>query len=157
MKPKVYIETTIPSYLTARRSRDHLAAAHQELTDEWWTQHRHRFDLFASVLVVDEARKGDPQAAARRLAVLQGLTILNLTLEAVDLANRFLAADLIPASSAEDAFHIAVAAVHGMDYLLTWNCRHIANAEIMGRLSAVAKEHGFQLPTLCTPDQLMGN
>jgi hypothetical protein len=95
--------------------------------------------------------------AERRLAELRGIPVLEFTPDAIDLADRILAAGLVPASSAEDAFHIAAAAVHGMDYPLTWNCRHIANAEIMVRLASVTAELGFKLPTLCTPDQLMEN
>jgi len=157
MKPKVYLETTIPSYLAARTSRDLVVAAHQELTSEWWNQHRHRFSLFISVLVLEEVAAGDPVTAARRLADLDGIAVLELTAEAKVLAKHFLAKGLIPAKAVDDAFHISIATVQGMDYLLTWNCRHIANAEIMGRLANVAEDLGYELPALCTPEQLMGD
>lgn len=129
--PKVYLETTIASYLTARTSRDLIVAAHQELTFEWWDQHRHSFDLFVSGLVLEEAASGDPEMAARRLAELRGIPVLGLDEEARALAKRFLESGLMPSKAVGDAIHVALATLHGMDYLLTWNCRHIANAEIV--------------------------
>ncbi len=156
MKRRVYVETTIASYLTARPSRDLIVAAHQELTVEWWTTHRERFDLYISDLVLIESGRGDGQAAGRRLVELQGITLLTVDQNARDLARKFLERNLIPAKAVEDAFHVAIATTQGMDFLLTWNCRHIANAEVMDRLEAVCLEVGFQMPTLCTPEQLMG-
>ena len=157
MKPKVYLETTIPSYLTSRPSRDLLVAAHQQITNEWWHDHRQRFSLFVSPRVLAEAGSGDATAAARRLSELEGIPILAFTPEARLLVTRFLGRGLIPDRSAEDASHVAIATVHGMDYLLTWNCRHIVNAEIMKRLAMVALAEDYVLPALCTPEQLMGN
>ena len=157
MKPKVYVETTIPSYLTARKSNDILVAAHQQLTGEWWTLRRQNFGLFTSELVLEEAASGDTDAAGRRLAMLHGLPLLDLTAEVSRLAGHFLVSGLIPAKAADDALHVAFATAHGMDFLLTWNCRHIANAEIMGRLAEAAAEFGLRLPVLCTPEQLMGD
>ena len=156
MKAKVYLETTIPSYLTSRPSRDLLVAAHQQLTGEWWNDHRHRFSLFISPRVLAEAGSGDSAAATRRLAELEGIPVLAFTPEARLLVARFLGNGLIPDRSVEDAAHVAIATVHSMDYLLTWNCRHIVNAEIMKRLAAVAAAEGYSLPVLCTPEQLMG-
>ncbi len=157
MKPKVYLETTIPSYLTSRPSRDLIVAAHQQATSYWWHNHRHRFSLFVSPRVLAEAGSGDPVAAARRLAALQGIVVLDLTDEARELAQRFLESHFIPAKAFEDALHMAIATVHGMDYLLTWNCRHIANAEIARGIAGVAAGCGCQLPAICTPEQLMGD
>jgi hypothetical protein len=157
MKPKVYLETTIPSYLTSRPSRDLLVAAHQQLTSDWWNDHRDRFSLFISERVLREAGSGDASAAARRLAELAGVPQLEFTPEALDLAKRFLAEGAIPAKSPEDAIHVAIATVNGMDYLLTWNCRHIVNAETMKRLVKIAEDAGYSLPVLCTPEQLMGD
>ena len=157
MRPKVYLETTIASYLTARPSRDLVVAAHQELTSEWWAQHRWRFDLFVSDLVLQEASQGDPGASARRLAELAGIPVLETTEEARDLAREFVERNVIPKTAVEDAFHVAVATAQGMDFLLTWNCRHIANAEIIGRLEMLCDELGYEMPTLCTPEQLMGD
>jgi hypothetical protein len=157
MKPRVYVETTIPSYLTSRPSRDLLVAAHQQLTSDWWNDHRHRFSLFVSERVLREAGSGDATAAARRLAELAGIPELEFTPEARDLAHRFLAEGAIPEKSLEDAIHVAIAAVNGMDYLLTWNCRHLVNGEIVKRLIRISEDAGYSLPVLCTPEQLMGN
>jgi hypothetical protein len=157
MRAKVYLETTIASYLTARPSRDLVVAAHQELTLEWWNRNRGRFDLFVSDLVLQEARRGDPEAAARRIAELSGIPILEVNEEARELARQFIRERLIPAEAVEDAFHVAIATAQGMDFLLTWNCRHIANAEIIARLASLCDELGFEIPTLCTPEQLMGH
>ena len=156
MKPKVYVETTIASYLTARPNRDLVIAAHQELTLEWWADHRQRFDTFVSDFVLSESAKGDPSAAARRLAELKGIPVLKLDDDSRELARAFVQRRLIPEKVLEDAFHVAIATTQGMDFLLTWNCRHIANAEIVGRLEAVCRDFGYQIPTLCTPEQLMG-
>jgi hypothetical protein len=156
MKPKVYLETTIPSYLTSRPSRDLRVAAHQQATHDWWNDQRLRFSLFVSPRVLAEAGSGDDAAAVRRLTQLEGIPVLAFTPEARLLVTRFLGVGLIPERCLEDAAHVAIATVHGMDYLLTWNCRHIVNAEIMKRLDAVAAAAGYALPVLCTPEQLMG-
>ena len=157
MKRKVYIETSVASYLTARPSRDLVVAAHQELTAEWWTRHRQRFDVYVSEIVLREAARGDESAAARRLAELDGIDVLALDDGARALARLFLERGLIPLKAPEDALHVAVATSQGMDFLLTWNCKHIANAEIVERLEAVCLELGYRMPALCTPEQLMGD
>lgn len=156
MKRRVYVETTIASYLTARPSRDLVAAAHQKLTIDWWATHRERFDLCVSDLVLSEAARGDEAVAAKRLAELQGIRVLAVDENARDLARKFMERKLMPVKAVDDAFHVAIATTQGMDFLPTWNCRHIANAEVIERLDAVCREHGFQMPTLCTPEQLMG-
>ena len=157
MKPRVYLETTIASYLTARPSRDIVSAAHQELTIEWWSEHRTRFDLFVSQLVLDESSQGDNDAATRRLTALAGISILSTTDESRVLAQRFLELGLIPAKAIEDAIHVAIATTQGMDYLLTWNCTHIANAGVVRGLVRACERLGYEMPTLCAPEQLMGN
>lgn len=157
MKSKVYLETTIASYLTARRSRDLIVAAHQEITTEWWNGHRNRFDLFVSELVLEEARRGDPRVAALRIAELDGITVLEVNEDARELAGQFLKGGVLPLIAQEDALHVATATIQGLDYLLTWNCRHIANAEIAARLSVLCEDLGYEMPVLCTPEQLMGN
>jgi len=146
-----------PELSDSRPSRDLLVAAHQQLTSDWWNDHRDRFSLFISERVLREAGSGNASAAARRLAELAGVPQLEFTPEALDLAKRFLAEGAIPAKSLEDAIRIAIATVNGMDYLLTWNCRHIVNAEIMKRLVKIAEDAGYLLPVLCTPEQLMGH
>lgn len=152
---KLYLETTIPSYLTGRRSRDLRLAAHQEVTEEWWTGHRNRYDLYISDIVLDEAGDGDAALAASRLAVLAGIPSLDVTEEVDELAGRLLAPGLIPAKAAQDAFHVAVSAVHGMDFLLTWNCTHINNVNIIRRMERICVEAGFSCPVICSPDELL--
>ena len=155
MKPKVYLETTISSYLTARPSRDLVMAAHQQITREWWDTRRHDFDLFVAQMVLDEASAGDPEAAARRLEVLTPLPLLEPHEEEAELAQALLEHVPLPASAAADALHIAIAVVNGMDYLLTWNCTHIANAALRSRIEAVCRSHGFEVPIICTPEELL--
>ena len=153
MKPKVYIETTIVSYLSASPSRDIVLAAHQQLTREWWAG-RERFDLFASRPVWDEAARGDAEAAAKRLAALAGVPVLLVSEEASAFADRLLATAILPVKAATDALHIAIAVLNGMDYLLTWNCTHIANAAIRGRIEQACRAAGMQAPIICTPEEL---
>lgn len=154
MKPKVYVETTILSYLTALPSRDLVIAAHQQLTAEWW-QGRERFSLFASEVVLAEAARGDPTAAARRLEAAGAMEMLSATPEAQFLAAALLEAAALPRKAAIDAVHVALAAAHGMDFLLTWNCTHIANAVIRPRIEAVCERQGFRPPVICTPEELV--
>ena len=155
MKPKVYLETTIISYLAARPSRDIIIAAHQELTNEWWENRRRRFDLFVSQLVIQEAKSGDKEAARKRLGLLEPIPLLELNDKVISLA-RILMNDAIPPKAVEDALHIAVATIHGMDYLLTWNCKHIANAEKEHAIATVCRSNNFEPPIICTPEELMG-
>ena len=156
MKSRLYLETTIPSYLTSRPSRDLIIASHQELTREWWEKRRDTFQLYISQLVVDEASAGDPVAARERLKVLQDLPLLDITPEVTELATSILASGKIPRKAATDAAHIAIAAVHGMDFLVTWNCVHIANAVIAKALVSLCREHGPECPVICTPEELFG-
>jgi len=155
MKPTVYIETTIPSLLTAWPNRDVEIAAQQIATREWWEKRRSAFDLYVSVDVLDEAERGDAEAARLRLAALNECRILAATDEARLLTKRILATGLIPPRAATDAAHIGLAAAHGMDFLLTWNCRHIHNSFIERRLAGICQAMGFSLPVLCTPRELM--
>jgi predicted nucleic acid-binding protein len=152
----VYVETSILSYLTARPSRDLLAAAHQQVTREWWDGRRGRFEVFISPLVEQEARRGDPAAAQRRVEALHGLAMLEIVEDAYDLAVALIAEGALPPSAEEDATHIAMAAVHGIDYLLTWNCRHIDNAETKPIVRSVCATRGYTCPEICTPEELMG-
>lgn len=153
MKPKVYVETTIISYLAALPSRDIVVAAHQQLTREWWAR-RERFQLFVSRPVWDEAARGDAEAAAKRIASLDGIPVLLVSAEASEFADRLLATTILPAKAAIDALHIAIAVLGGMDYLLTWNCTHIANAAIRGRIEQACRAAGMQAPIICTPEEL---
>ncbi|MEO5804374.1 MAG: type II toxin-antitoxin system VapC family toxin, partial [Verrucomicrobiota bacterium] len=128
MKPKVYLETTIVSYLTARPARDVIMTATLEQTKKWWASERNRFDLFISDIVIREASSGDATAVRKRIEILRAIVALETDSEVQSLARVFLQNMALPAKAADDALHIAIAAVNQMDYLLTWNCRHIANA-----------------------------
>jgi predicted nucleic acid-binding protein len=155
MKPRLYVETTIPSYLTSRPSRDLIIAGHQQITREWWEKRRGAFQLYISQLVVDEASAGDPGAARERLKVIQDLPLLDITPEVEVLASGILASGIIPQKAATDAAHIAVAAVHGLDFLVTWNCVHIANALIAKAVAKICGQHGCECPGICTPEELL--
>jgi len=156
MKAKVYLETTIPSYLVGWPSRDLLVAAHQQITREWWETRRGEFDLYASEFVVQEASEGEPLLATQRLALLVGVEILPVTREIMVLAEDLITKGPIPRKTSGDATHIAVATLYECEYLLTWNCRHIANAALRRAIRGVVAGYGFELPNLCTPEELMG-
>jgi hypothetical protein len=155
LKPKVYVETTIVSYLVARPSRDLIIAAHQQITQDWWENHRTDFDLFVSQLVIQEARAGDKQAAQQRFQVLEDLPLLQLNKDALSLARALIEAAAVPVKAAGDALHIAVATVHGMDYLLTWNLKHLANATMRNAIVATCREYDYEPPVICTPEELL--
>ena len=152
---RVYIETTVVSYLAAWPSRDLLQVARQRITYEWWSRERFRYDLCTSQLVLDEASAGDPSAALRRLEFLEGLPLVDLTEAVGRVARAIVGSGLLPLTAARDAAHIAAASVHDIDILLTWNCRHIANAAIIKELEAVVVSCGYELPVLCTPEELL--
>jgi hypothetical protein len=154
MKPTVYLETTIISYLTARSSRDLVLAAHQQLTREWW-EIRSRFDLFISELVLREMSSGDKDAAARRHTAVQGFDVLALNEESTNLSRLLIERGPLPEKALADALHISIAVVSGMDYLLTWNCTHIANATTLSKVEKICRDAGYDPPTICTPEQLM--
>lgn len=156
MKAKLYIETTIPSYLTARLSRDLIVAAHQKITQEWWNKRRESFNIFISQFVIDETSKGNIEAAKRRLDILSEFDLLDITNEVKVLANDIIDSRIIPQKSAIDAAHIAIATVHKMQFLLTWNCTHIANAENYDPIKAICSLKGLKCPVICTPEELMG-
>ena len=139
------------SYLTAWPSRDLVQAAHQQITREWW-ERRSRFDLFVSEAVLEEAARGDAEAAARRLSAVEGIPVLEVRAEVSALADRLLRTSAIPAI---DAVHIAVAVLNGMHYLVTWNCAHIANAALRGKIEDTCRGVGLLPPTICTPEELM--
>ena len=154
---KVYIETTVVSYLTSRPSRDLIIAAHQQLTQEWWDQRRGKFDLYTSQLVIQESSAGEAAMSQKRLDALEGIPLLSINQEAVALARAFVEKGPIPEKAGVDALHIALATTHGMDYLITWNCKHIANAEMQIGVAKVSREAGFEPPVICTPEELFGS
>ena len=153
---KVYIETSIVSYLASRLSKDLIVAAQQQITHNWWELRRQNYALFVSELVIEEASRGDKNSAERRLSLISELHVLEVNENAVYLAERFLKNNCLTYKAEADALHIAIATVHKVDYLLTWNCRHIANAEIQKKLMKVSQKENYELPILCTPNELMG-
>jgi predicted nucleic acid-binding protein len=154
-KPRVYLETSVISYLTARLSRDLVTAGRQELTREWWERQRSGFDLFISEFVVAEATAGDSEPARQRLEALVGVPEVTLTAETRELARSLVAPGPIPRSAAIDAFHVAAAVSGGADYLLTWNFKHLANAALRKRIDAICLANGYEPPVICTPEELM--
>ncbi len=156
MTESVYIETSMVSYLTARPSNNLIMMANQEVTRKWWETRRSQFVLYISQVVLDEAAQGDSEMAAKRLEILQDIFVLELTENVQDLGLQFLTKSLSLAKASDDAIHIAAATVHGLDYMLTWNCKHIANAQIQRKLTEISTNFGYKLPTICTPYELMG-
>lgn len=132
-----------------------IVAAHQQITDEWWRTKRESFELFASQLVLRESKAGDKEMAQRRLAVLEEAALLEITEEAAALAEQLISRGPLPQKAAEDALHIAVAVVNGLDYLLTWNCKHIANAKMRDKIDEVCRLQGYEPIIICTPEELL--
>ena len=157
MNETVYIETSIFGYLTARSTRDLILAANIEITRDWWQSRRNDFVLYASEAVLEEVAQGDAAIAAQRLELLHDFPLLELNQAVQGLAAQFLTRSNLPPKAKVDAIHIAAATVHGIDYLLTWNCKHIANAQIQGKLAEISLDFGYVLPVLCTPNELMGD
>lgn len=152
----VYLETTFISYLVARPSRDVIVAGHQQTTQDWWANRQSQFECSVSQVVIDEASVGDPEEVQKRLAIIGGLPTLAITDEANALTQSIMAAGILPPKALRDAAHVAVAAVHAIDYLLTWNCKHLANAQIARRIAVVCEKLGRKMPIICTPEELMG-
>ena len=152
----VYIETTIVSYLVANPSRDPLVAAHQTLTREWWQNERQHYQCVTSQEMLREALLGDPEMSRRRSESLAGLTVLEVGESTRNLARELLAENLLPPAAASDAIHAAVSSLQGVNILLTWNCRHLANPHLLGKLRSFMARHGLALPEVCTPIELMG-
>ncbi len=146
MRPSVYVETSIISYLAARPSRDLIVAARQQVTHTWWRERRPAFELCVSQVVLDE----------RRTAFAAGIPVLDITPEVADLAAALIQRVPLPPRAGADAAHIAAAAYHRIGFLMTWNSTHIANAELRPRVEQVCRENGYPAPVLCTPDELMG-
>ncbi|MEY4769820.1 MAG: hypothetical protein RIQ40_560 [Planctomycetota bacterium] len=155
MASLVYIETSIISYLAARTSRDLVTAAHQRLTLDWWSSARTAFELGVSELVIQEASLGDPESARRRLELTATLPVLQATQAGRELARHLLLELAVPATAAAEALHIASAAENGAHFLLTWNCKHIANAKTRALIERILRSRGYDPPILCTPEELM--
>lgn len=157
MKARVYLETTVVSYLTARPTRKAIAAAHQQISKLWWDRRRQDFDLVVSELVLKEAGAGDPDAAKRRPRLLEDVPILSTPDAVAPLVRALIQGHALPTEALQDAFHIAICALHGVPFLLTWNCTHIANAEQLPIIRRVLESQGLTPPVICTPEELMGD
>ena len=155
MKALLYLETTVVSYLVARPSRDLVQAANQQLTREWWDHQRHRYHIHISEIVLDEARFGEVEMSQRRLELLKPFPVLAAEPEVDELAHALIHGGPLPAKAVRDAAHIAYAAAHGMHFLVTWNCRHIANPSMARRIGQICTNHGFNVPVICTPAILL--
>ncbi len=153
--PKVYIETTIPSYLAAKPSRDIIVAAQQQVTAEWWNGSHHRYDLFISEAVIDECSAGDQEAADRRLKFIGKLPALKITEDVVRFALLYGKILAIPEKSKVDAVHLALAVNYEMDYLLTWNCKHLAHGEVRTKIHQYNMRNGLFEPMIVTPSELL--
>ena len=155
MKPTVYLETTIPSYLTGRPSRDKVISGNQEATRRWWNQDRANFSLYVSEVVLMEAADGDPLLARARMNALTDIPLLPLTGAAEKLALSLRKRLAMPDKAAVDALHVALAAVYGLSFLLTWNCRHINNPFQLPKIEAACRAAGYPPPVICTPFDLL--
>lgn len=151
----VYLETSVFGYVASRLSSDLVTAGNQRLTMDWWDSHRQSFDLFVSQAVVAECSAGDSDAANERLVFLADLPILDITDEARVLAETLLSDIPLPPNAEVDALHIAIAAINGMDYLLTWNCTHIANPSLRRIIDEVLLAADVSPPIICTPQELI--
>lgn len=153
----IYIETSVASYLTARPSAEIVAQSRQILTKKWWGRRRHDHQLFTSEFVLDESARGDAALARERIKALEGIPLLAILPEAFVLAEDLLSQSILPAKAHLDALHISLAAVHEIEYLLTWNCRHIANAQILPAVYRAIELHGYAAPFICTIEEMLGD
>ena len=155
VRRKVFLDTTIPSYLTTRLSENAGIARHQRITRTWWDLHRHRFAIYVSQLVLDEARAGDPAAAQRRVEFLEQFTLLDSNNRIEGLAKELVRSGGLPTKAISDASHLATASLNDLPYLLTWNCKHLANPQLFPRVKKVLETRGLRCPTICTPEHIM--
>jgi predicted nucleic acid-binding protein len=154
-RQKVYIETSVISYLAAKQSRDIVVAGQQEITRQWWDYQKEKYNVFISELVISEASAGDILASKMRLQYLENILILGFDEKTLNLSKLLVNSGIIPIKATEDALHISIATVNEMDYLLTWNCKHIANAAINKQLRKLIANNGYEMPILCTPNELL--
>jgi hypothetical protein len=153
-KQTVYVETTVVSYLASWPSRDLIIAAQQQMTHDWWAR-RHEYDLRISELVIEEASAGDPGAAADRLRILDNIPLVALSKAADELALTLVRELAIPAIALRDAIHVAAAATNGIEFLVTWNCRHLANLHQRGKIEEICRRSGYNPPLIGTPSELI--
>jgi predicted nucleic acid-binding protein len=154
MKPRVYLETSVLSYIASRGSRDPVAQFRQDVTKRWWQQERAKYDLVVSETVEAECMSGDPQQVAQRMVLLQEVMLLTADPVILELAKELTVPGAFPPKAGPDAIHVAAAVVHRCDYLLTWNLRHIANAHIRRVVERIVEAKGYAKPTICTPEEL---
>lgn len=154
-KSSIYLETTVISYLTSKPSNDFLIAANQEVTKQWWSQRKGDFIIFISDIVVDEIQRGDPLASKERVDLVKDIDLLLTSEEALELSAKLIER-ILPKKARSDALHIAIAALNGVDYLLTWNFRHIANAEMRNDIINACNTFGYECPIICSPSELLG-
>ena len=150
----VYLETTFVSYLVALPARDLVIAAHQQVTRDWWQRRRTQFRLVISQVVLDEISAGDESEVRKRLELVKPLAVLASSADAEALTAAIVETGVLPERAVRDTAHIALATVHGVQYMLTWNCKHLANAQTSRRVSRICGQHGFVMPTICTPEEL---
>ena len=155
MKTKVYLETTVVSYLTGRGTRDLIVAAHQEEARALWPRLTSDFEAYISALVYEEASRGNPEQAQKRLAAIEAFSVLDVDDDAQELASRLLSDKAVPEEFPEDAIHIALAAVNGIDIVLTWNFAHINNPFKKMLIRQAVENAGYRCPEICSPDELM--
>jgi hypothetical protein len=155
VRARTYLDTSVISYVTNWPSRDIVTLAHQQITREWWQRHRAKFDLHVSELVLYESGRGDPDAVHARLELIADLPVLKINPAARSLAEKIFGATTLPDKAGADALHIAVAAVNAMDFLLTWNCTHLANGVVLKIVNTVCRDNGYEPPIVCTPEELM--
>ena len=151
---KVYVESSVISYITARPSRDLVVSARQAITNEWWEQKRKKYDVYISELVIEEIASGDKEAAQKRLDAVKAIPNLEITETAKELASLLISSGAVPDNSPEDALHIGLAAAQGVEYLLTWNFKHINNATKHADITQLIESQGFLSPVLCSPEEL---
>jgi predicted nucleic acid-binding protein len=156
VQPSVYLETTVLSYLAADKSTNPPTAVRQEITHRWWQQERHRFRLFVSEAVENECRRGDTRQARKRTLLLQEASLLALDSSIMEFADKLMVPGGLPLGAAADALHIAAATIYRIDYLATWNIRHIANAQLRRITERIIEQNGYPRPIICTPEELFG-
>lgn len=155
MKPTVYIETSVISYLTSRPSRDLIVAGHQQITSEWWEKDLPKFKALVSPVVFKEVSVGDSSAAEKRLSAIESMDALTVSDEVRSLAVIYFETLRFPEAAMTDALHMAVASWNGVDYLVTWNCRHIANGSVKKQIRIINETRSLQTPVICTPEELL--
>ncbi|MBI2505568.1 MAG: type II toxin-antitoxin system VapC family toxin [Candidatus Latescibacteria bacterium] len=153
--PALYLETSIASYLASRPSPNLITRAKQDLTWQWWSGSQSAFDIYISEIVLQEAGTGDPERAARRLELLEGFSLLPITTQVLELGERYLKHLGLADNARVDLLHLACAVVHDLDYLMTWNLTHLANAIVRRRLQNLNTQWGLPIPVVATPEELL--